>query len=87
MVYNIGQHRVRFALKQADDTPPDQTNKPIQNPILKSIFQMMEGVSIITFFETHIVDPVRKVITGLNQLRIKIIRWFGPSDQKIYGLI
>ena len=59
---------------------------PIQNPTLKWIFQMMEGVSIVTFFESHIVEPVREVITGLNQLRIKIVKLFGPSAQKIYGV-
>lgn len=86
MVYNVGQHRIRSALREANDTLPNQINKPIQNPTLKWIFQMMEGISIVSFFEPHIAEPVRKVITGLNQLRIKIINLFGPSAQKIYGV-
>jgi transposase len=86
MVYNVGQHRIRSALRKVNDTLPNQINKPIQNPTLKWIFQMMEGISIVSFFEPHIAEPVRKVITGLNQLRIKIIKLFGPSAQKIYGV-
>ena len=87
MVYNVGQHRIRSALRKVNDTLPNQINKPIQNPTLKWIFQMMEGISIMSFFEPHIAEPVRKVITGLNQLRIKIIKLFGPSAQKIYGIV
>ena len=84
MVYNVGQHRVRSALKKTNDTIPNQINKPIQNPTLKWIFQRLEGVSIVTFFESHIVEPVREVITGLNQIRIKIVKLFGHSAQKKY---
>ena len=43
---------------------------------------MMKGIRIVSFFELHIAEPVRKVITGFNQLRIKIINLFGPLAQK-----
>lgn len=86
MVYNVGQHRIRNALKEANETIPNQINKPIQNPTLRWIFQVMEGISIVSFFEKGFVQPIKTVITGLNELRMKIIKLFGPSAQKIYGL-
>lgn len=86
LVYNFGQQRLRTALKKSNETIPNQINKPIQNPTLKWIFQIMEGVNIVRFFEKDIANPTRVVITGLDELRVKIIKLFGPSAQKIYGI-
>lgn len=86
MVYNIGQHRLRCALKEKNETLPNQINKPVQNPTLRWIFQIMEGVSVVHFFEKHIAKPIKTFIANLNDLRIKIIRLFGNSAKKIYGI-
>ncbi len=87
MVYNIGQFRLREALKEENETIPNQINKPVQNPTLRWVFQIMEGVGIIRFFEKNIREPVREMITNLNDLRTKIINLFGRSAQEIYGII
>jgi hypothetical protein len=31
-------------------------------------------------------DPVREIITNLNELRLKIIKLFGKSACQIYGI-
>ena len=87
MVYNIGQYRLRTALKENNEKIPNQINKPVQNPTLRWIFQIMEGISVVCFFEKHILEPTKKCITNLNHLRIKIINLFGETAQKIYGII
>lgn len=87
MVYNMGQYRLRTALKEKKETLPNQINKPIQNPTLRWIFQIMEGIGIVRFYKKNIVDPIREVIANLNDLRIKIINYFGCSAQKIYGIV
>jgi transposase len=86
MVYNIGQYRLRRALKEKNETLPNQINKPIQNPTLRWIFQIMEGISVAYFFEKNIVTPIKKFIVNLNDLRIKIINLFGSTAQEIYGI-
>lgn len=86
MIYNIGQYRLRCALKEKNETLPNQINKPIQNPTLRWIFQIMEGISIVHIFEKHIEQPLKKLVANLNELRIKIINLFGVIAQKIYGI-
>ncbi len=86
MVYNIGQHNLRSALKEKNETLPNQINKPVQNPTLRWIFQIMEGVSVVNFYEKHVANPIKILVANLNDLRIKIIRLFGNSAKKIYGI-
>ena len=86
MVYNLAQHRLRAALKEQNETIPNQINKPIQNPTMRWVFQIMEGIGIIRFFEENVRGPVREMITNLNELRRKIIRLLGSSACKIYGI-
>ena len=86
MVYNIGQYRLRCTLKERNETLPNQINKPVQNPTLRWIFQIMEGISVVHFFEKSICNPIKIFIANLNDLRIKIITLFGSSSQKIYGI-
>ena len=47
MVYNFAQYRARQALQETNETVPNQVGKPINNPTLKWIFQIMEGISIV----------------------------------------
>ena len=86
MVYNVAQHKLREALKIQNETVPNQLNKPIQNPTMRWIFQLFEGVSIVQFYEQNILKPVRSVITNLNAVRLKIIRLFGNTACRLYGI-
>ena len=87
MVYNIAQYRLREALKTENATLPNQLGKPIQNPTLRWIFQIMEGISLVQFYEKHIEKPLKEVIMNLNVLRKKIIQFFGETACLLYGLI
>ena len=86
MIYNIAQHRLRVALKEQNETLPNQINKAIQNPTMRWIFQIMEGIGVVRFYKENLADPIREVITNLNELRQKIINLFGSSARKIYGI-
>lgn len=87
MVYNIAQYRLRETLKAENETLPNQLGKPIQNPTLRWIFQIMEGISLVRFYDTAIEKPAREVMMNLNALRKKIIRFFGETACLLYGLI
>ena len=79
LVYNFAQYRVRKTLEETNETLPNQVGTPIQNPTLKWIFQIMEGIAIIQTVS-------QKIITNINALRCKIIRLFGETACQIYGL-
>lgn len=86
MAYNYAQYRLREMLLDSNETLPNQRGKPIQNPTLKWIFQLLEGIAVV-----HLYDPnsqcYRKLVTNLDDLRRKIIYFMGPTACKIYGLI
>ena len=86
MVYNVAQYRLRQALKEQDETLPNQLGKEGKNPTMRWIFQIMEGISIVRFFEEHINKPVKELITNLNNLRKKIILLMGENTCYMYGL-
>ena len=79
MVYNFAQFRAREALKESNETLPNQVGKPINNPTLKWIFQIMEGISIVK-------TSTEAIITNIDALRRKIILLFGVTACQIYGL-
>lgn len=87
MVYNIAQYKLREALKAENETLPNQLGKPVQNPTLRWIFQIMEGISLVQFYEKHMGKPVREIMMNLNALRKKIIYFFGETACQLYGLI
>lgn len=87
LVYNLAQHRLRQTLEQQDETLPNQLNKPIKNPTLRWVFQIMEGVSVVRLSAELTQGLAREVVTNLTELRKKIIRLFGDTACRMYGLI
>jgi transposase len=85
MVYNIAQYKLREALKKEGETIPNQLRKQVQNPTMRWIFQLMEGIGIIQFYDKA-KKEVKRLVTNLNQLRKKIIRIFGDTACILYGL-
>ena len=85
LVYNVTQYRLREALKTQKETLPNQLNKPIQNPTLRWIFQLMEGISIVTLPDT--MESTQEFVTNLTEVRQKIIRLFGKTAGWMYGII
>ncbi len=86
MVYNIAQYRLREALKQQNETLPNQLGKEVKNPTMRWVFQIMEGIGIVRFFDEDFTKPIRELITNLNNLRKKIIFLMGENTIRIYGL-
>ncbi|MCL6756057.1 MAG: hypothetical protein M3A24_02685, partial [Candidatus Rhabdochlamydia oedothoracis] len=57
------------------------------NPTLRWIFQVMEGIGVVYFYDESLSYTIREVITNLNELRKKIILLFGEIAARMYGLI
>lgn len=86
LVYNIGQYRLRKKLVEEDETLPNQLGKEVQNPTMKWIFQIMEGVGVVRFFEVGKPEAVKAMVTNMSELRRKIISLFGPTACRMYAL-
>lgn len=86
LVYNVGQYKLRKRLKENNITLPNQLGKEVSNPTLKWIFQIMEGIDVVYFYNESLSGKIREVITNLNKLRKKIVWMFGGNAAWIYGL-
>jgi len=86
LVYNVGQYRLRQQLKAEKITLPNQLGKQVQNVTLRWIFQIMEGIGLVYFYNESFTSIVREVVTNINTVRKKIIYLFGETAAKIYGL-
>ena len=87
LVYNVAQYKLRQSLINQDETIPNQLGKEIKNPTMRWVFQIMEGIGIIRFFDESLYKPIKEMITNLNALRKKIIYHFGDTACRMYGLI
>ena len=85
LVYNIAQYKLRSRLKEMGETLPNQLNKAVQNPTLRWIFQIMEGLGVVRIQENPD-GPPRELLTNLSPLRKKIIQLFGPTACRMHGL-
>jgi len=81
LVYSIAQRRLRNKLVLLKSTLPNQINQPVQNPTMRWIFQLFEGINYVTLI---IGDVTTKIIEGMNTLRSRVIELLSPNVQAIY---
>lgn len=82
-VYNFAQHKFRSALKDNNTSIPNQKGKAIQNPTLRWVFQIMEGIAIVTINKSQ---TKQVLVTNMTELRIKIVSLFGPIIAAKYAI-
>jgi transposase len=83
MVYSIAQHQLREALKKSNETIPNQLNKPTATPTLSWICRIFHGVSVVIL---KIGDFIKELVANLDDVKNRIINYFGPDAKRIYGL-
>jgi len=83
LVYSIAQRRIRKNLSAQNQTIPNQINKPIQRPTLRWVFQLFEGVNMIT---SNLNNAIKIMVDRLDDLRLKILRLLGPTVCGIYQI-
>ena len=83
MVYNFAQYHMRKCIKENDDVLPNQVGKPIQNPTMKWIAELMHMIAVVTITTEH---HRHRVITNLKKVHQRIIAYFGPCALEMYDL-
>lgn len=83
LVYSIAQRRIRQQLVQQKETIPNQIGHPTATPTLRWIFQLLEGINVVTVV---IQRQVQVFIEGLTDLRKKILQLFGKNVGQIYQI-
>ena len=83
LVYAIAQRRLHKALKELQETLPNQIRKETPKPTLRWIFQLLDGIELV---KMHIDKTTHIVVSGLTALKRRILDYFGSSVRKMYGL-
>ncbi len=83
LVYSVAQRRLRQKLARQNETIPNQINQPTSRPTLRWVFQVLEGLERV---RVMVEGKVQELITGLNEVKIKILRFFGERVCQIYQL-
>jgi transposase len=83
LVYSVAQRRLRKELARLNETIPNQINQPTSRPTLRWVFQVLDGIARV-----HVVldGETQELITGLNEVKIKILRLFGEQVCRMYQL-
>ncbi len=81
-VYSIAQLKLRKALKECDETIPDQKGKPTANPTMRRVFQLFEGISLL--FESRNGVEILVGTMNLREIHRKILALMGSNYEKMY---
>jgi hypothetical protein len=79
----IPQRRLRRELSCQNETIPNQINQPTSCPTLRWVFQVLEGIERV---RVTVEGEMHNLITGLNEVKIKILRLFGEQVCHMYQL-
>ena len=78
LIYATLEHRIRTALKENDETFPNQKGKPIKNPTARWIFQSFSGIHVLAVNQNQV------LVLNLKEKHLLILRLLGEKFQKIY---
>ena len=81
LVYALAEKWIRTELVEQDETIPNQVGKPTQNPTLRRIFQMFEGIDVLVIKQN---DQIQRTIVNLNEIHSKIINILGIEVKNVY---
>jgi transposase len=82
LVYALAERQLRLALEQKNETLPDQKGKPTQRPTLRWVFQVFEGLDILSIWVGD--QRVQRQVLNLRPVHLQVLRLFGPHIQKCY---
>jgi transposase len=83
MVYNFAQYSIRKCLEESDEVLPNQAGKPVKNPTLKWVAELMDMIAVVTIQQE---GKSHRIITNVKKVHRRIIAYFGPTALEIYGL-
>ena len=83
MVYNFAQYSLRKSLNEQGEVVRNQVGKPIKNPTIKWVAELMNMIAVVTIITE---DRRHRIVTNLKKIHKRIIAHFGEHALQIYGL-
>lgn len=82
LIYALAERKLRQALQENNDSIPNQTGKPTNTPTMRWVFQIFEGIDVLTILSGE--QVILRQTLNLRPVHSKIIRLLGPPIQKCY---
>lgn len=81
LVYALAEHHLRQQLLERDESIPDQKGNPTQKPTMRRVFQMFEGIHVLT---VTMGGFRRRMVTNVNTVHLQIATLLGDTVLKFY---
>jgi len=81
LIYALAEHDLRQQLVETGQSIPDQKGKPTQNPTMRRVFQMFEGIHLLTIDEG---GRFRRILTNVGDVHLQIATLLGAAVLKFY---
>ena len=79
LVYSLAERKLREQLNLRGESIPNQIGKPTQNPTMRRIFQVFEGIYVLLIPQSN---GVQRLVLNLKPIHLKIIDLLGEEVQK-----
>ena len=83
LVYSLAEKALRDGLRDNNQTLPDQKGKPSTAITIRRVFQIFEGIDILSI---DLPGQAIRQILNFNDLHAKIVALFPPPIKNIYAL-
>lgn len=85
LIYALAEFHLRQQLRLHNQSVPNQLGKPTAKPTMRRIFQLFEGIDILTISYPHPTGPPpARLILNLTPLHHQILTLLGPDVQYCY---
>jgi transposase len=81
LIYALAEHHLRQQLAVHDETIPDQKGKPTQRPTMRRVFQMFEGIHVLTIW---LGERRQRLVTNVQAVHLQIATLLGEPILKFY---
>jgi transposase len=82
LIFALAERQLRRMLDQKKETLPDQKGKPTQTPTLRWIFQVFEGIDILSVWTGN--HRIFRQGLNLRPVHRQVLQLFGPQVRKCY---
>lgn len=82
LIYALAERKLRQALKEMNASVPDQRRKPTNNPTIRWVFQLFEGLDILLVKQNG--QVMLRQLLNLRPAQEQVISLLGPQVQNCY---
>ena len=79
LVYAALEYRIRKALREAEETFPNQLGRQVVNPTARWVFQFFSGIHILTMNQGQV------LVLNMNDQQWKLLRLMGKPYEQLYS--